>query len=98
MASDAARQAYLVAAVRVSGESGTICAPPVPKLQLIAPTTGSTFSINATPAMPGVTAQARITGVTPDPTATTSFTWTVTLKLDASSALMVLPAFSIIRR
>jgi hypothetical protein len=59
--------------------------PPPAKLQLISPATGTTFPINATPAMPTIAAQARITGVTPDPTPVTSFTWTVTLQLNAAT-------------
>jgi hypothetical protein len=35
--------------------------------------------------MPVITAQARITGINPDPTPTTSFTWTVTLQLNAAT-------------
>ena len=55
-----------------------------PSLQLVAPVPGSTFPIDATAKMPTITARARITGVSPDPTSSTAFTWTVRLRFQAS--------------
>jgi hypothetical protein len=46
-----------------------------------APTNGR-YVIDATPAMPAVSATARVVNVTPDPTPTTMFTWTVNLTIN----------------
>jgi glycosyltransferase involved in cell wall biosynthesis len=55
-----------------------------PKLQLVLPAAGTQFAIDANAQMPSITARAQITGVTPDPTPTTAFTWTVQVQFQAS--------------
>jgi len=48
-----------------------------PHLQVLRPTDSDTFWIDESPAMEPVEAQAKITGVTPDPTTTTLFRWDI---------------------
>jgi len=58
---------------------------PPPKLTLISPANNASFAISGAPAMPTVSARAKIVGVTPDPTPTTSFEWTVQIRYNAST-------------
>jgi hypothetical protein len=51
-----------------------------PAIAIDAPAPGSTFRIDATPAMPAIACRAKITGVAPDPTPTTKFTWQLTIR------------------
>ena len=57
---------------------------PQTKIQLVTPVSGRTFAIDGNAHMPTIFAQARITGISPDPTASTAFTWTVQLRFRAS--------------
>ena len=57
--------------------------PGIARLVLQDPPAGKTFSINDAAATPHITAQAKITGVTPDPTAQTTFTWTISVTFNA---------------
>jgi hypothetical protein len=60
-----------------------------PSIEIISPTNDRNFDITtgsmATgPQMPSFSAEARILGITPDPTPTTQFTWTVEIKFQTS--------------
>jgi glycosyltransferase involved in cell wall biosynthesis len=57
---------------------------PGAKLVLQDPQAGKTFAINDAAQAPRIVAQALITGVVPDPTAHTTFTWTIQITFDAS--------------
>jgi hypothetical protein len=46
----------------------------------------SIYRIGPEPSMPQIQARAKVTGVTPDPTATTNFTWTLRVRYDASQS------------
>lgn len=59
--------------------------PPRAGIALVSPTPQQTLALTAAPAMPQLIAEARITGVTPDPTASTDFTWTFTITFNAST-------------
>jgi GT2 family glycosyltransferase len=59
-------------------------APGTAKLVLQDPQAGKTFAINDAAQAPRIVAQALITGVVPDPTAHTTFTWTIQVTFDAS--------------
>lgn len=48
--------------------------------------TDSIYRIGPEPSMPQIQARAKVTGVTPDPTSTTAFTWTVRVHYDASQS------------
>lgn len=56
--------------------------PPVssPVLVIDQPTASQRFNINATPTMPTLNCQARITGLTPDPTPNTDFNWEIQVR------------------
>lgn len=58
--------------------------PGVARLVLQSPSAGKTFAISDGAQAPTITAQAQIAGVNPDPTAQTTFTWTLTITFDAS--------------
>jgi hypothetical protein len=47
------------------------------------PPIGQVFRIGPEPSMPQIKARARVTGVTPDPTDATAFTWTVNVHYEA---------------
>jgi hypothetical protein len=53
-------------------------------LDVSLPDEKATYTVTTDPAMPQVAAQARVAGVTPDPTATTSIHWTADLRFDAT--------------
>ncbi|MFF7407930.1 glycosyltransferase [Streptomyces lydicus] len=57
----------------------------VPTLVLLSPPRNQTFAITGDALMPTVTAEARILGVSPDPTSTTDFHWTVQITFDSSA-------------
>lgn len=46
-------------------------------LMIVLPTQDARFNIDTIPRMPNIACQARITGVQPDPTATTLFNWSI---------------------
>jgi hypothetical protein len=46
-------------------------------LTIVQPAANTRFNIDATPRMPTITCQARITGVQPDPTPSTLFNWSI---------------------
>jgi len=48
-------------------------------LSIVQPLPNTSFAINATPAMPVIACIARITGVNPDPTPNTIFTWSIAI-------------------
>lgn len=48
-------------------------------LTIVSPAANAVFNITSQPAMPSVRCQARITGVQPDPTASTPFDWSITV-------------------
>jgi hypothetical protein len=50
------------------------------------PPAGQTYRHGPEPSMPQIKAHARVVGVTPDPTSTTTFTWTVSISYDASQS------------
>jgi hypothetical protein len=54
------------------------------RLELIVTMPKTGFAIDAEANMPKVEAEARILGITPDPTSATDFTWTVHVSFDAS--------------
>jgi hypothetical protein len=51
------------------------------EITLEPPPPGNRYVIDASPTMPTVSAKARVVGVTPDPTPTTDFTWTASLRV-----------------
>jgi glycosyltransferase involved in cell wall biosynthesis len=53
------------------------------KLVIDSPAPNTTFAITDAPAMPQIVARARVTGITPDPTPTTQFKWTVQIRYNA---------------
>jgi hypothetical protein len=60
-----------------------------PRIEIISPTNDSNFditsgSIATGPQMPTISAEARIVGITPDPTPDTRFTWKVEIKFQTS--------------
>jgi len=57
---------------------------PLPILEIVSPAPGTRFAITGQPAMPVINAEARITGLNPDPTLTTSFEWTLQIRFQAS--------------
>jgi outer membrane protein OmpA-like peptidoglycan-associated protein len=63
-------------------------APPAPvgraSLVLVAPAAGTTLAIDAAGNMPRLVARVTVTGVTPDPTSTTDFDWSVSVSFDAT--------------
>jgi outer membrane protein OmpA-like peptidoglycan-associated protein len=54
-----------------------------PAIEIVSPIPGTTFVISAVPGMPTINAQARIVGVTPDPTPTTTFEWKLLISFNA---------------
>lgn len=56
-------------------------------IEIVAPKPSDTFTITDVPGMPAIAAQARITGAAPDPTAGTTFRWTASIELDASTCV-----------
>jgi hypothetical protein len=55
---------------------------PAIQITLTPAPTNDQYAIDAVPTMPTITAKAKVVGVTPDPTASTTFTWTVTLHIN----------------
>ncbi|HEY8461710.1 MAG TPA: hypothetical protein VIM99_15075, partial [Blastocatellia bacterium] len=60
-----------------------------PRIEIISPANDANFDITAGgaatgPQMPIISAEARIVGVSPDPTPTTRFTWTVEIRFQTS--------------
>lgn len=58
--------------------------PGIARLVLQDPPVGKTFIIDGDAQEPHITAQAHIAGVTPDPTAHTTFTWTIAITFNAA--------------
>jgi hypothetical protein len=54
---------------------------PAIEITLDPPPPGDRYTIDASPAMPAIRAKARVVGVTPDPTPTTTFTWSASLEV-----------------
>jgi hypothetical protein len=52
------------------------------EIELDPPPPGDRYVIDASPAMPEITAVARVVGASPDPTPETTFTWTASLAID----------------
>jgi hypothetical protein len=59
--------------------------PRVATLALVQPAANQTFAIGPGAQMPAITAEARISGVSPDPTPTTQFRWTVRITFNCAS-------------
>jgi len=55
-------------------------------LVIVLPAPNTTFNVDATPRMPTIQCQARITGVQPDPTPTTGFNWTIEITETVASS------------
>ncbi|MCK9905081.1 hypothetical protein MXD63_34340 [Frankia sp. Cpl3] len=62
----------------LAADAGALGTQP-PALVIDQPTAGSTLLIDATPAMPVINCRARISGVNPDPTALTDFSWDIVI-------------------
>ena len=54
------------------------------EVEIVKPMAGKMFDMDPAPQMPDIDAEARINGLDPDPTPSTSFDWTVTLKLNGT--------------
>lgn len=65
-------------------EALTISRLDIPTLIIDSPDPYTTFAITDAPTMPQIVARARITGITPDPTPTTQFEWTVQIRFNAA--------------
>jgi hypothetical protein len=50
-----------------------------PKLTIMSPNPGDVFYIDKTPQMPNIPCEVRVAGVTPDPTASTVFDWSISI-------------------
>jgi hypothetical protein len=61
-------------------EADLLVTAPRPGLEITAPGRSTTLYITPEPMMPQIAASAKITGVTPDPTPTTNFDWTVDIR------------------
>jgi hypothetical protein len=66
-------------------EAVTITRLTVPELIIDSPAPFTTFAITDAPTMPQIDARAHIRGITPDPTPTTQFDWTVQIQFDAQT-------------
>ena len=56
-----------------------------PALRIVLPADNSRFTVGPQPSMPSIRAQAKVVGVTPDPTQATSFEWTIQIRFDAQT-------------
>jgi hypothetical protein len=56
-----------------------------PGIEILAPADGTFFAISPEPAMPRIQALARIVGITPDPTSTTGFEWSASIRFDSAA-------------
>jgi hypothetical protein len=74
------RDPVILAQTTATSGSGVIPGMVSPAVVIDAPARGSTFRIDATPAMPAIACRARITGVASDLTPTTKFTWRLTIR------------------
>jgi hypothetical protein len=59
---------------------------PIPALQIVVPAPNTAFIIDDTPRMPTIEVVVKGTGITPDPTATTTFDWSAELSHNPRTA------------
>jgi outer membrane protein OmpA-like peptidoglycan-associated protein/peptidoglycan hydrolase-like protein with peptidoglycan-binding domain len=73
--------------ISVCGNLPIVPPSPTAQIQIVSPADNTQFAITDAPRMPAINAEARIVGITPDPTPSAAFEWTAQIRFDARTCV-----------